>query len=163
MATYESLEEIRRTNLGMTEALDRVRRGVFGLSWEGRVGFANETARTNLAQNDALRIDNGILTAARADQTRMIHRMIGSVARGDAPSVLTIERSDGRSSLPLEPVRLGGVIRLIDSRPPMLLLLVNDPEIETNAVVALIRERYRLTATKSVVTFHAPRARAWRQ
>ena len=160
VATYERFEEVRQANSGLMEALDRMRRGVFGLGADGRVVFANETARTVLARGGALRMDQGVLAATRADQTRMIHRLVGSVARGEVPAVLTIERPDGRAPLRLEPVCLGGVARMTDLRPPMLiLLLVHDPEIETDAAVALLRGRYGLTATEAAVASHTARGK----
>lgn len=82
------------------------------------------------------------------------------IVRGNAPATLIVERSDGRPPLRLEPVRLGPAADLIDLRTPqLLLLLVDDPEMNTGAVVALLRERYGLTATEAVVAFHAARGK----
>ncbi len=158
VATYERFEEVRQANMGMMDALDRLRRGVFALGLDGRIIFANETARTVLAAGDALRIDDGVLVAARPSQTRALQRMVRALIRGDAPATLTIERSDGRSPVFLEPMPLGRAIRLIDLRPPpLVLLLVHDPEVNTGAVMALLRERYGLTPTEAAVAFQAAR------
>lgn len=160
VAIYEKFEEIRQANEGMMDALDRMRRGVFGLRVDGRVIFANETARTMLAAGDALRMDDGVLAAARPDQTRALRRMLQSVVRGEAPATLAIERSAGRPPLRLVPVRLRPTAGMVDLRPPPpLLLLVHDPAMNAGAVMASLRERYGLTATEAAVAFHAARGK----
>lgn len=160
VATYERFQALGQTNAGLIGVLDRMRQCVFGLGADGRVVFANKAARAMLAQEDALRVENGLLAAAGAGQTRMIERMLGSIARGEAASVLHLERPDGRPPLQLEPVRLGGVASVSDLQPSLTLLLwVLDPEVETRDVVARLRERYGLTATEAAVAFHAARGK----
>lgn len=160
MTTYERFQELGQTNAHMIDALDQMRRGVFGLDADGRVVFANKVARAMLAQRNALRVENGVLAAVGANQTRMIERLLGSIARGEAASNLSLERPDGRPPLQLEPVRLGGAGSISDLRPSLtLLLLVLDPEVETGDALARLRERYGLTATEAAVAFHAARGK----
>ena len=160
VTTYERFQTLSQTNAGLTGVLDRMRQCVFGLGADGRVVFANKAARAMLAQGDALRVKNGLLVAAGAGQTRMIERMLGSIDRGEAASVLYLERPDGRPPLQLEPVRLGGAASVSDLHPsPTLLLLVLDPEVETRDVAARLREQYGLTATEAAVAFHVARGK----
>lgn len=157
VAIYEGIEDIRQANLGLLHALDGMHRGVFGLAVDGRVVFANDTARTVLAEGDVLRIDKGILVAMRSDRTGAIHRMLASLARGDAHPAITLERADGRLPLRLEPLRLSRSTGFTDGPPPPLLLLVHDAAIEAGARAASLRARYGLTATESAVAVHAAR------
>lgn len=156
VATYEQFEEVRQANAGMMDTLDCMRRAIFGLGADGRLLFANHTARTMLAQGDALRLDNGVLAGIRVDQTRIIQRMLGLLARGDAPANLILARADGRLPLRLEPVCVGSIHRMTDLQLPLrLILLVHDPEVDTGALIARLRDRYGLTGTEAAVAFHA--------
>ena len=158
VATYEKLGEVRAPQEGLMDALDRMGRGVFGLDLEGRIAFANETAGSLLAAGDTLRVENGMLAASRPDHTIALRRMLRSVAGGDAPCALTLERPDGRSPLLLESIPMGSTASLMDVRPPpMILLLISDPEVDAAAAVASLRERYGLTATEGAVAYHTAR------
>jgi len=140
----------------MTEALDRVRRGISGLDIAGRIVFANRAARSLLAASDALRVEDCLLAANRPDRTAALRRMFRSATLGEAPGALALPRPDGRLPLVLETVPMDSSAAALDLRPPpTVLLLIDDPEDDRVPAAMSLREFYGLTATEAAVAIHA--------
>ena len=156
IATYQRLAEALTSQQVMTEALDRMRRGILGLDIAGRIVFANRAARSLLAAGDALRVVDCLLAANRPDRTAALRRMVRSATLGEAPGVLALPRPDGRLPLVLDAVPMGSSAVAFDLRPPpAVLLLIDDPEDDRVPAAISLREFYGLTATEAAVAIHA--------
>lgn len=156
--TYQVVSKIQMVGRLLADALDCSRRGVFGLDAAGRIIFANRAAQSHLAANDALRVKGGMLVANRPDLTAALRRLVRCVTVGLAPTVLALPRSDGRSPLLLQNVPSGRSIDLIGLRPsPAVLLLVDDPEVNTAPTAESLSAIYGLTATEAAVAVQVGR------
>jgi len=158
IATYQQLEGVLSSRQGMAEALDYMRRGVFGLDLTGRIVFANQAARLLLAAGDVLRADGGLLAANRPDRTTVLQRMVRSAALGGVTRVLALPRPNGGLPLMLETVPMGSSVAPLGLRPPpAVLLLIDDPENDGAPTAAALREHYGLTTTEAAMAIHAAR------
>lgn len=158
VATFQRLSETLAAQHLMTEALDRMRRGVIGLDAAGRIVFANREAQRLLTSGDALRTEGRLLAANRPDRTAALRAMLRSAAVGEPTGMLALQRPHGRLPLVLEFMPVRNPAAALGLYPPAaVLLLVSDLENDRVPEATALRELYGLTATEAAVAIQTAR------
>jgi DNA-binding CsgD family transcriptional regulator/PAS domain-containing protein len=148
------LKGLRLDHETQADAVDRLQTGVFFVTGEGRVLFANASARRLLETRDGLTITAGILSAQSHADWKALRRMIaacGRSARGEGLSsggLLQIARPSLRNPLSVLVAPTAPSLTYPTVPPGCVTVLVRDPDELQDTSVILARQ-YRLTPVES--------------
>ncbi|WP_324780638.1 helix-turn-helix transcriptional regulator [Thiobacillus sedimenti] len=141
-------------------SIDLFTDALFFADRSGRVVYLNQAAQRLLAQDDGLRMLDERLTAANTAENRALQRLFG-VKHSDEPTdpdvpsqsaaLLSISRRSGRQGYLATRVQVTEDVATPDARRPHLVVLIHDPEVNTQGRVAALCARYALTAAESGV------------
>ena len=142
-------------------AFDSLQQGVVLVDAQARPLFVNRVAAALLDARDGLRLDTGALFASDASEGRLLRGLIAAcateamTATGSGGEV-ALRREAGRASLDVlvTPVRRDTAMApasWIPSPRPVAIVLISDPETETGARIASLRERFGFTRAEAAL------------
>lgn len=166
--TQNHLEAARARSADLSGALEAIRDGLIIVGTDCRVISLNSTAEEVLRSNDGLHTESRRLESASMQTQRELHRALyGALIGGDSGvrggSSLICRRPSGLRPYVIQviPLHRNGT----DERTgkPSALVLIKDPELETDSATTLLRRFYRLTEGEAEVALRLTRGAGLKQ
>jgi DNA-binding CsgD family transcriptional regulator len=168
LRTQDQLSDLATNNGALAGALEAVRHGIVIVGPECLVLNLNSAAETILRAEDGLSHRQGHLTATgtRTDQElrRALHCALADVTT-DVPSghAFTCVRPSGKRPYVIHVLPLARATYDETSRGPAALVLIIDPERESESATTLLRRLHGLTATEAEVALRISRGISLKQ
>jgi DNA-binding CsgD family transcriptional regulator len=156
LRTQNKLAILNESRDDLAGALDAIRHGIVIAGAGSQVMHFNSAAEQILRSQDRIQIRSGRIAATTAGGERQLHRAIYAALTGDSSNILsgrsfTCQRPSGKRPyivhvLPLHQTAAGETWS-----GSTALVLIIDPEHETEPVTALLRQLYGFTNTESEI------------
>lgn len=152
----QMLEGLRLERTLLNQTLAKLPQGALIVSRAGKVVFANPSAEQVLARQDGLMLDRqGALQAAFASAHKQLRQLIenagqpASVLPAHCGGLFQLERPSGLRPLSLLIAPLNLEISHFNYHQPSVLIFINDPEQQTEAVEERLQHLYNLTPAEA--------------
>lgn len=160
--THNQLEAARARSADLSGALDAIRDGLIIVGTDCRVISLNSTAEEVLRGHDGLRVESGRLGSAIIQTQRELHRalhraLIGGDSGVRGGSSLICRRPSGLRPYVIQVIPLHRTKTNERVAEPSALVLIKDPERETDSATRLLRRFYRLTEGEAEVALRLTR------
>lgn len=160
--TQAKLADLTQSRADLAAALEAIRHGVIVVGPGGEAMHLNSAAENMLRSKDGMHILSGHIGADSADIERQLHRALHVAISGDGSDVrsgrsFTCQRPSGKRPYVIHVLPLHRAQSAEIPRGPTALVLIIDPEHETQPAAALLRQLYDFTNTESEIALRLTR------
>ncbi len=152
---YSRLGQVAAEKRALMESVDLLPVGLILVDGASRVIELNEVARRIVNRKDGLSIHRGVLSAARSDECRELHRIVGETATqafkvGDTSSrVMRVSRPSFMRELAVLIVPVSDRTQVLSGFLPSAMVLVSDPEEPARCCPNTLRDLFGFTRAES--------------
>jgi DNA-binding CsgD family transcriptional regulator/PAS domain-containing protein len=162
LRTQNKLAILNESRDDLAGALDAIRHGIVIAGAGSQVMHLNSAAEQILRSQDGMQIRSGRVAATTAAGERQLHRAIHAALTGDSSDSrsgrsFTCQRPSGRRPYIIHVLPLHRTATGETWSGSTALVLIIDPEHETQSVTALLRQLYRFTDTESEIALRLAR------
>jgi DNA-binding CsgD family transcriptional regulator len=160
VALQRRLHHLTIANESTLTDLEELEQGFLLVDAKARLLFVNRVARALLDARTGLRLEAGALSASNSDEARTLRGLVASCAVQTAAGTgaggeIVLQRGSGRLPLdvlvtPIQPETAMASIPWTFPQRAVAIVLVTDPEIEMQAQVESLRDRFGFTPAETM-------------